>query len=222
MKQQLLKTQYALCVKNEGYAASLERGKMYRVVPDTDAAGHGCIRVIDESGEDYLYPKDYFLIGLFSTPKWEVVKDQEGKEVLFDAKNKNAIKSLPKQLETFAIYRWVIENKQYKNKSSLLHIGEAKNLRRTIGEYFKGSRYQKTRYRLHRRFESLKRRNKNIKIKIERLKFSGLKFNDKTCIPKNVLESKYNRLVMKKLVMDYYRSTLSDTGRGPDSAAFWR
>ncbi|MFN8496235.1 MAG: hypothetical protein U0641_00090 [Anaerolineae bacterium] len=46
---------FALCINNEGYEASLEVGKLYRIIPDVDAAGHGYIRVVDESGEDYAY-----------------------------------------------------------------------------------------------------------------------------------------------------------------------
>ncbi|MFI5175717.1 MAG: hypothetical protein ACHQKY_12715 [Terriglobia bacterium] len=52
---------YVVCVKNEGYDASLEKRKIYRTVPDTRAARLHFIRVWDESGEDYLYPADYFL-----------------------------------------------------------------------------------------------------------------------------------------------------------------
>lgn len=51
---------YVLCLSNEGYPASLESRKVYQVVPDADGAKHGLIRVVDESGEDYLYPKDMF------------------------------------------------------------------------------------------------------------------------------------------------------------------
>lgn len=47
--------QFAVCINNKGYEASLEAGKLYRVIPDDDAASHGYIRVIDESGEDYGY-----------------------------------------------------------------------------------------------------------------------------------------------------------------------
>lgn len=46
---------FVICVENEGYAASLELWKMYRSLPDEKAEQHGMIRVIDESGEDYLY-----------------------------------------------------------------------------------------------------------------------------------------------------------------------
>ena len=52
---------FALCVRNEGYPASLERRKLYPMVRDASAAKHSLIRVIDESGEDYLYPADYFM-----------------------------------------------------------------------------------------------------------------------------------------------------------------
>jgi hypothetical protein len=51
---------FALCLNNEGYPASLEIGKLYRVVPDKEAVAHGYIRIIDESGEDYAYTTDRF------------------------------------------------------------------------------------------------------------------------------------------------------------------
>ena len=49
-----------LCLRNKGYEVSLERRKIYQVLPDRDAATHGLLRVIDESGEDYLYPASLF------------------------------------------------------------------------------------------------------------------------------------------------------------------
>ena len=52
---------FAVCIDNTGYPASLEPRKLYRVVPDTGAEAHGQIRVVDESGEDYLYPDSCFL-----------------------------------------------------------------------------------------------------------------------------------------------------------------
>ena len=55
------KTDLVLCLKNDGYEASLERRKIYRVVPDRDAAADDLLRIIDESGEDYLYPADFFV-----------------------------------------------------------------------------------------------------------------------------------------------------------------
>ncbi len=47
---------YVLCISNEKYPVSLEARKIYQCIPDTQAEAHGQIRVIDESGEDYLYP----------------------------------------------------------------------------------------------------------------------------------------------------------------------
>ena len=52
---------YVICVKNEGYEASLERRKIYRIKSDKAAAEKDLIRVVDESGESYLYPIDYFI-----------------------------------------------------------------------------------------------------------------------------------------------------------------
>lgn len=49
-----------LCLQNKGYEVSLERRKIYQALPDRDAAAHGQLRVIDESGEDYLYPETFF------------------------------------------------------------------------------------------------------------------------------------------------------------------
>jgi len=52
---------FVLCIDNKGYEASLERGKLYRVVFDDAASSHGYIRIIDESGEDYGYDKSRFM-----------------------------------------------------------------------------------------------------------------------------------------------------------------
>jgi hypothetical protein len=52
---------FVVCVHNEGYPAALELRKIYEQLSDPDAEGEGEIRVIDESGEDYLYPASYFL-----------------------------------------------------------------------------------------------------------------------------------------------------------------
>lgn len=49
------------CVENEGYPASLEKWKLYEVIVDTEAERQDRLRVKDESGEDYLYPKKYFI-----------------------------------------------------------------------------------------------------------------------------------------------------------------
>lgn len=53
--------QFLLCVKNDGYPVALEVRKVYQAVPDRAAAARGFVRVIDESGEDYLYPEDFFV-----------------------------------------------------------------------------------------------------------------------------------------------------------------
>lgn len=54
-------TQFVVCIRSDGYEASLEQRKIYRTVADEEAASHQYIRVIDESGEDYLYPAEYFM-----------------------------------------------------------------------------------------------------------------------------------------------------------------
>jgi hypothetical protein len=52
--------QLVVCIENEGYPASLERRKIYLAIRDAEAEGNGFLRVIDESGESYLYPKAFF------------------------------------------------------------------------------------------------------------------------------------------------------------------
>ncbi|HEY2092266.1 MAG TPA: hypothetical protein VGJ81_10270 [Thermoanaerobaculia bacterium] len=52
---------YVICIRNDDYAASLELKKLYEVLDDEFGANHQMIRVIDESGEDYLYPGSYFV-----------------------------------------------------------------------------------------------------------------------------------------------------------------
>ena len=54
-------SQFAVCIDNRGYPASLELHKIYRIIPDEDAAVEGDVRVVDESGEDYLYSADRFV-----------------------------------------------------------------------------------------------------------------------------------------------------------------
>ena len=53
--------EFALCVKNDD-CDDLEPRKIYRLLPDEKAAKDGYLRVVDESGEDYLYPESYFII----------------------------------------------------------------------------------------------------------------------------------------------------------------
>ncbi len=59
---------FVVCVRNDGYEVSLERRKIYQVLPDGDAARHGQIRIVDESGEDYLFPASYFAAIELSRP----------------------------------------------------------------------------------------------------------------------------------------------------------
>lgn len=53
---------FAVCIKNSGYLASLELRKLYEILDDPEAEQDDMIRVIDESGEDYLYPSDMFVL----------------------------------------------------------------------------------------------------------------------------------------------------------------
>ena len=55
-----MKKHFMICVDNRGYETSLEIRKIYEVLADREAERHHQIRVIDESGEDYLYPEIYF------------------------------------------------------------------------------------------------------------------------------------------------------------------
>jgi hypothetical protein len=55
------KKRFVVCVRNTGYPASLELRKIYQALADPEAETHGLLRVIDESGEDYLYPQKFFM-----------------------------------------------------------------------------------------------------------------------------------------------------------------
>ena len=59
-KQKAVVSHFVVCLKNAGYPASLELHKIYRVLPDEAAKESGDVRIIDESGEDYLYPASWF------------------------------------------------------------------------------------------------------------------------------------------------------------------
>ena len=52
--------QFGLCLNNDGYPASLEIGKLYRVIPDESVSAQGYLRIIDESGEEYAYAANRF------------------------------------------------------------------------------------------------------------------------------------------------------------------
>jgi len=56
-----MKQKFLLCIDNEGYEASLEARKLYEMIPDKEAERHNQVRIIDESGEDYLYPSRFFV-----------------------------------------------------------------------------------------------------------------------------------------------------------------
>jgi len=52
---------FVVCIRNDHNPVSLELRKLYELIPDLTAARRGLVRIIDESGEDYLYPEDYFI-----------------------------------------------------------------------------------------------------------------------------------------------------------------
>jgi hypothetical protein len=68
---------FVICVKNEGYEASLQFRKVYDVLADREAETHGLVRVVDESGEDYLFPKEHFVSIELSSP----IRTQSSKPV---------------------------------------------------------------------------------------------------------------------------------------------
>lgn len=71
-----MKKHFMICVDNHGYESSLETRKLYEVLADRTAEQHRQIRVIDESGEDYLYPEDFFApvrLPLITKEKLELV-----------------------------------------------------------------------------------------------------------------------------------------------------
>ena len=61
MAEKNMKKLFALCIENKD-CEDLEKRKIYPVLPDDEAAGEGYFRIIDESGEDYLYPQSYFIL----------------------------------------------------------------------------------------------------------------------------------------------------------------
>jgi len=64
---------FVICIKNSGYLASLELRKLYEVLDDPDAEQDDMIRIVDESGEDYLYPNDMFVAAPLPTAVEEAV-----------------------------------------------------------------------------------------------------------------------------------------------------
>jgi hypothetical protein len=61
MKSKARSRRYVVCVKNKNHPASLELRKLYAVLSDPGAEPHGLLRIVDEDGEDYLYPESYFV-----------------------------------------------------------------------------------------------------------------------------------------------------------------
>ena len=53
---------FVICIRNDDYEASLELRKVYQVIPDVEAANSHMLRITDESGEDYLYPAEFFML----------------------------------------------------------------------------------------------------------------------------------------------------------------
>ena len=78
---------FALCVNNSEYPASLEVWKIYRVVPGGEAARHGQLRVIDESGESYLFPAEYFRLVELPPPLSRLDPGKETAHLLRSPKN---------------------------------------------------------------------------------------------------------------------------------------
>src|SRR2546423_313630 len=60
-RRNALERHFVICIRNDDYPASLELRKLYIVLSDTFASDHEMLRIIDESGEDYLYPESYFV-----------------------------------------------------------------------------------------------------------------------------------------------------------------
>ena len=72
------KIQFAVCLNNEGYPASLKIGKLYRVIADEEAAKENLLRVVDESGEDYAFSSNRFhLVELPQTVKDTLLQSSE-------------------------------------------------------------------------------------------------------------------------------------------------
>ena len=61
MSKEIKEQSFALCIENKE-CEDLEKRKIYRVLPDDETAKEGYLRIVDESGEDYLYPQSYFIL----------------------------------------------------------------------------------------------------------------------------------------------------------------
>jgi hypothetical protein len=66
---------FAVCVCNDGFPAALELHRIYRMLPDAQGERHGLVRIVDESGEAYLYPEEYFIPAeLAADPQQELLR----------------------------------------------------------------------------------------------------------------------------------------------------
>ena len=74
--------QRVICINNEGYPVALEMFTTYETIPDDQAEKRGLIRVIDESGEDYLYPKSRFVSVDVSSDVFDVLPDEARQALL--------------------------------------------------------------------------------------------------------------------------------------------
>ncbi len=68
-----MKKKFAICINNEGHEISLDRWKVYELITDEKASAYRQVRVIDESGEDYLYSSDFFVIIDLPEPVQEAI-----------------------------------------------------------------------------------------------------------------------------------------------------
>jgi hypothetical protein len=77
-----MKSKFVLCVDNQGYEASLEVRKLYENLPDKEAERHNQLRIVDESGEDYLYPSEFFSpVKLPLQTRHRIIEKQPNKSV---------------------------------------------------------------------------------------------------------------------------------------------
>jgi len=74
--------QFAICVDNSEYPVSLELHKVYRVIPDADAEKDGDVRIVDETGEDYLFPAEYFVLTTLSPRKAQALDSSFTQDLL--------------------------------------------------------------------------------------------------------------------------------------------
>lgn len=74
---------FAICINNRGYPAALEPRKLYQVLPDAEARTLGQLRIVDESGEDYLYPATLFITGI--RLPWKQVREKPSRLFSRDA-----------------------------------------------------------------------------------------------------------------------------------------